>query len=217
MIGEVSFHFFYGTPLSRSWYRPIKPHAMVEYLWVQKNVNVANQRVIDAGAHHGHYAAYFAALGGTVTAVEPLEGNATLIKVNAAINQFDIKIVQSAIADRAGNATFIPRSNGKIFKGVGITVPLTTLLEIDPSATVIKLDIEGAEFQVLPAAIDVMTGVFAWIIEAHSPAGNIGALAMEFKKRGFEVSYLEKDSNEVLPLGSTEKIDRTTTIFCIKR
>src|SRR5687768_14064747 len=88
-IGRASFRFFYGTSLSRSWYDPIKPHAIVEYLWVQQNLDLANQKIIDAGAHHGHYSSYFAALGGNVTAVEPLSSNVALTTVNAAINQFD--------------------------------------------------------------------------------------------------------------------------------
>ncbi|MBI5351619.1 MAG: FkbM family methyltransferase [Chloroflexi bacterium] len=215
-IGDVSFRFFYGTQLSHSWYHPIKDHALAEYLWVQRNLNLKNQNIIDAGAHHGHYSTYFAALGGSVTAVEPLPGNVTLLTVNAAINKFDIKVVQSAISDKAGISTFIPRSNGKMFKGVGITVPVTTLPEIDSSATIVKLDVEGAEFQILPAAIDMMPKIVAWIIEAHSQHGDINTLAVEFKNRGFEVNYLEKNSNKVLPFNLAEKIFQTTTIFCVK-
>lgn len=220
-IGNVeieggSFRFFYGTPLSRSWYDPIKPHAMAEYLWVKQNLKIANQKIIDAGAHHGHYSCFFAAHGGAVTAVEPLASNNDLLTVNAAINQFDIKIVQAAVSDRAGYATFIPRSNGKLFAGVGISVPVITLIEIAGDATVVKLDVEGAEFKVLPNGIDMMPHISTWIIEAHSRAGNPNKLAIDFASRGFSVYYLEKQSNNVIPLTPASLIHGTTSIFCVK-
>lgn len=215
-IEGASFRFFYGTPLSRSWYDPIKPHAMAEYLWVKQNLKLTNQKIIDAGAHHGHYSCFFAAQGGVVTAVEPLASNKDLLTVNASINQFDIKIVQAAVSDRAGYATFIPRSNGKLFAGVGISVPVTTLIEIAGDATVVKLDVEGAEFKVLPNGIDMLPNISAWIIEAHTRAGNPHQLAMEFANRGFSVYYLEKQSNNIIPLTPTSLIRGTTSIFCIK-
>ena len=215
-IGETSFQFFYGTPLSRSWYDPIKPHVMAEYLWVQQNLDLANQKIIDAGAHHGHYSVYFASMRGDVTAVEPLPGNAALIKVNAALNQLNIKVIEAAVSDEKGEASFIPRSNGKLFAGVGVKVPVTTLRDIDPDASVVRLDIEGAEFKILPKAIEIMPKTSVWIIEAHQRSGSAHELATDFSNRGFAVNYLEKKSNKVIPFVPESIITGTTTIFCIK-
>lgn len=215
-IGRASFRFFYGTSLSRSWYDPIKPHAMAEYLWVQQNLELANQKIIDAGAHHGHYSVYFASMRGIVTAVEPLPGNADLIKVNAALNQLNIKVIEAAVSDEIGEASFIPRSNGKLFAGVGVKVPVTTLVDIEPEASVIKLDIEGAEFKILPKVIEIMSKTSVWIIEAHQRAGSAQELATVFSNRGFTVNYLEKKSNKVMRFAPGSLINGTTTIFCIK-
>jgi FkbM family methyltransferase len=145
-IEKISSQFFYGMPLSRSWYDPIKPDALAEYIWVQENLNLAGQSVIDAGAHHGHYSSYFASLGGNVTAIDPLRGNSDLVRVNAAINEFKIEVVEAAVSNKTGYETFIPRSNGKFFSGTGIKVPVRTLAEINANESVVKLDIEGAEF-----------------------------------------------------------------------
>jgi FkbM family methyltransferase len=190
---------------------------MAEYSWIQENLDLRNQNIIDAGAHHGHYSAYFSSLGGNVTAVEPLSSNAALIRVNAAINQFNIKIVEAAVSDQVGQATFIPRSNGKLFAGVGINILAITLPEIDSTATIVKLDVEGAEFRVCPLAIDMMPGVFAWIIECHSRVGSADKLAMDFARRGFRVSYLDRISNRVVGFDPSKPITGTTTIFCVKK
>jgi FkbM family methyltransferase len=215
-IGEVSFQFCYGTPLSRSWYDPIKPYVLTEYLWIQRNLNLGDTHIVDAGAHHGHYSCYFASLGGKVIAVEPLLSNIDLIRINSAINQFDIDVVQAAISQNSGYSTFIPRSNGKLFPGIGINVPLKTLPDISPHAKVVKLDIEGAEFQILPLVIDQMPEVNAWIIEAHSTSGNVSSLAKEFTGRRFDVKYLDRNSNRIEPFNVSTSINYTTTIFCIK-
>ena len=93
---------------------------------------------------------------------------------------------------------------------------MTTLMEIDPDATVVKLDIEGVEFQILPRVIEMMSKTSTWIIEAHARAGSAQDLAAEFSKRGFFVYYLEKKSNIVIPFNSESLIDGTTTIFCVR-
>jgi FkbM family methyltransferase len=216
IIRDISYRFFYGTPLSRDWYDPIKAHTMIEYLWVLEHIEIAEKQVLDVGAHHGHYSCFFAAMGGRVTAVEPLPGNIALLEVNGVLNNFDTKILQLALSDRDGSVTFLPRSNGKLFPGIGITVLTKRLSAIGVNADLIKLDIEGAEFRVFPKAIDEMENTKVWIIEVHNRAGNILDLVEHFKKRDFNVSYVDRHLNEVLPFPAKTPPPYTTTIFCIK-
>lgn len=215
-IGQISFRFYYGTPLSKDWYDPIKTYALTEYLWVLDNYDFVGQNVLDVGAHHGHYSTFFAAMGCCVTAVEPLPGNVALLEVNAALNRFDIDIVQAAISDQEGSVTFLPRSNGKLFPDIGITVSTRRLPEINTEPVAVKLDIEGAEFRILPHSIDEIPSVNIWIIEVHHRAGSIAGLAREFMQRGFSVSYVDRQLNKVLPFQANGAPQYTTTVFCVK-
>lgn len=218
-IDEVNFKFFIGTPQAVDWYSPMKPHTLAEYQWVINNVNFEGQRVIDAGAHHGHYTMLFASVEPkpkSIVAVEPLSSNVVLLSVNVALNTAEVRIEQTAISTTKGTATFVPRSNGKLFQGVGIDVPTMVLHEIDPDANIIKLDIEGTEFNILPKEIDEMKFAHTWIVEVHSPYGDLSHLVNEFKSRGFTVSYLDKNDNTVKDADDLSQVTYSTSIFCVR-
>jgi len=215
----VNFKFYIGTPQAVDWYLPMKAHTFAEYQWVINHISFENQRVIDVGAHHGHYAMLFAAVTpkpDAITAVEPLPPNCAILSVNAALNNAEITIVQTAISTSSGMASFVPRSNGKLFQGVGFTVSTTPLHMIDPDATIIKLDIEGAEFKILPKEIDEMKSAHAWIIEVHTPYGEVATLVNEFQSKGFAVWYLDKRDNIVKSIGSVTGLNYSTSIFCLR-
>jgi hypothetical protein len=62
-VEGIRGRFFIGTPQAEEWYDPIKPYAKLEYEWVIKNVLLRGQKIVDVGAHHGHYALVFNRIG----------------------------------------------------------------------------------------------------------------------------------------------------------
>ncbi len=122
---------------------------------------------VDVGANVG----IFSTLVGTripgvrITAVEPFPPVREDLLANLALNDLDITVVDAAVSDVAGSATFevlgrdvlnrlAPDGGGGGGRGGGtgsITVPVTTLDELvagDPPA-LIKIDVEGSELLVM--------------------------------------------------------------------
>ena len=100
-----------------------------------------------------------------ITAVEPFPPVRADLEANLALNQLDVAVVDSALSDAEGEATFevldrdvlnrlaAPASGGKAGPR-GITVPVTTLDQLvggDPPALV-KIDVEGSELSVMRGA-----------------------------------------------------------------
>jgi FkbM family methyltransferase len=125
---------------------------------------------VDVGANVG----VFSALVGTripdvrITAVEPFPPVRADLEVNLALNRLDVSVVDSALSDAEGEATFevldrdvlnrlAPSASDGVGGGGGthgITVPVTTLDQLvgaDPPALV-KIDVEGAELSVMRGA-----------------------------------------------------------------
>ncbi len=123
---------------------------------------------VDVGANVG----VFSTLVGTripgvrITAVEPFPPVREDLEDNLALNELDVTVVDSAVSDAAGEATFevldrdvlnrlAPDGGGS---GGGITVPVTTLdaLVGDDVPALIKIDVEGSELLVMKGARRVL-------------------------------------------------------------
>jgi len=112
-------------------------------------------------------------------------------------------------------ARFNPRGgNGTLCPDVGIEVKTLPLPLIDSSATIIKLDIEGAEFEILPSQIDEMENVHTWIVELHSKYGDFDSVIDGFIRRGYTVYYLDRSYNNVRCYEPGCLGRGSTTIFC---
>ena len=215
-LPECRYRFFVGTPQAASWYDPPKHYTLAEYEWVLQNIQFTDQEVIDAGAHHGHYALVFAMAGSgpkSIHAVEPLPSNCSIIEVNAALNNARIQVVQAAISTSHRLSTFIPRGNGRLFPGIGIRVQTFTLAEINHNATIIKLDIEGMEFEVLKHQAETMSQARAWIVEVHPRYGDPNQLVRQFTERQFQARYLDKRAGAVVRYQENSLGAESTTVF----
>ena len=218
-LADRSFRFFVATPQSADWYNPPKPYTVAEYEWLARNIDLSGQEVIDAGAHHGHYSLIFAmgaAKPRSIRAIEPLPSNCAIIEVNAALNRAAIEVIESAISTVGGTATFIPRGNGKLFPGTGIRVQTLTLPEVSPNASIVKLDIEGAEFEIVKQQIDQMKQTHTWIVEVHPSHGAPDRLVQEFSTRDFKVLYVEKKTGRIMPYSEGSIGSKSTTIFATR-
>jgi FkbM family methyltransferase len=207
-LKSLSFRFFYGTSQAREWYDPIKPYAALEYDWVIANVPLQNQKIIDAGGHHGQYSVVFALAAqqtADIVVVDPMDSNCALIEVNMKLNHADCRIEMCAVSTSNEPVHFLAQSNGRIVDAGGVVKPAKRLVDIMADATVVKLDIEGAEFAVLPEALQSMTKVHSWILELHPGIDrNPDTLAQLLAQKGFTLHWVNYQTLVVEPyiLGS---------------
>ncbi|WP_334163956.1 FkbM family methyltransferase [Phenylobacterium sp.] len=139
--------------------------------------------VWDIGANVGIFGAAAAGRGGRVMAVEPDPFLANCLLRTRAANPFDFEVLAAAVSDKPGVAPLEIASGGRASnslstyagkrgqfgKSVGRvlvpTVTLDSLLEFSRPA-VVKIDVEGAELDVLAGATRVLKEVRPrWFIE----------------------------------------------------
>lgn len=151
--------------------------------WYAASIPFAGAVVADVGANVGRLSAFFAdAVGesGRVVSIEPLAENVAAIRERiAACNAADRWTIEAcAVSGRKGSAALAlfrtPEGewNSRVVDGKGsrkvTTRPLSTLV---PDATVVKLDIEGHEYEVLDEALPRLERAHSWAIELHAVPG----------------------------------------------
>jgi FkbM family methyltransferase len=150
---------------------------MVEWL---KNFLYPGGTFVDVGAHIGYFtliAADIVGPKGRVIAFEPDPRNASILtaNVNSAGKDDMVKIVRAAVGAKSGTILFqsghdyCSRIAAEGERSETIVVVQRTLNEFDlPQGTVIKVDVEGAEVDVLQGATNHLEDKkTTWIIEAH--------------------------------------------------
>lgn len=171
----------------------------------------------DIGAHTGFFSVLAAVLvgrSGSVVAVEPDRRNASLLRETLARNSLgaNVAVVEQAVSSFEGVSKFVsavsgPNSNTGMSKTVhqdspgSYQVSCTTmdkLAETFPAPNVIKMDVEGAESEVLKGGVRIFESARPLLIcEVHDD-GNEKFIYSWLKER----SYLLKWS------GSTQKLQR---------
>ncbi len=173
----------------------------VEYEWVLDNVKLEDQNVADGGAHNGHYSLILAqGYPAQLPAVEPQLSNCCIWRANMSMfANCPYNIIRAPIWDKNERVWFSGQSNGYVNKtghtGTGEWVRAFPLQEIDEFAQVVKLDIEGIEYRVLPSNL---RKVHTWIVEVHHP-GPADELAQHFASKGYEVDWVNRDLMAVEP------------------
>ena len=129
----------------------------------EKNIG-KNAIVYDIGANVGYFSLLAAVLTGSqgqVFAFEPLPRNVDFLKKHISINNLDnIQVIEAAVADHDGRATFAYGAStamGHLGEGGELEVSLVSLDSLLKKGKIfppdfIKIDVEGAEFEVLQGA-----------------------------------------------------------------
>ncbi|MGH6919977.1 MAG: FkbM family methyltransferase [Geminicoccaceae bacterium] len=216
-IEGCPLRFFYGTPQAAEWYDPLQPHTRIELEWLARQVAGRREKIVDAGAYHGLYTLVLAKAAdpaSEVVAVDPVISNCALIEVNLALNDLHARIEECAISAEDGEVSFASGSCGRIIPKGGTVRPARRLESLLPDATVVKLDIEGAEFALFPGQIDVLPTAHTWIVEIHPGKGRDPRMILDaFTVRGFELWWVDRAGRRVAPYpGGTPWPSRTSLI-----
>ena len=194
--GIKNYNFYFGTQEAVDWYLPLKPYTKLEYEWVIENVQLKGQRAIDCGSHHGNYAIILGECD-HLTCVDPFMHNIQLTEHNLLINSMTAELVWGAVAKNRGVRKFEYRSNGRLSEDGSVDVEAYKMVDIDPLANIIKLDVEGAEFEILPDAITDMKHCNTWIIEVHQQYGDPDEIAKAFA--GWDLLWVNRDKLAIEP------------------
>lgn len=161
---------------------------------------------VDIGANTG----FFTLLGarrvgptGTVVAVEPLQRNTDYLNRHIALNRLaNVVVVRKAVSDFDGRSSFSEEgwSTGRLSPGAKSTVEVTTLdslvHELGVKPDVVKVDVEGAEIDLLRGARRLLEEVRPILFMAvHSVS-----LFEDLRKLLPAIRY------EVTPLDGTESV-----------
>ena len=177
-----------------------------EYRAAEGLLMKAKNAIIDVGAHIGVFSLYCRALNdhAPIFAMEPDPQNLLFLKDNLALNHLeDIHILPQALAATAGERELlisVSNINHRLLlnheqKNLAmhlVKVPATSLAELPTKKIdLIKLDIEGGEFEVLKRTPDQFLKIpRAWLLEYHdSPEYKHALLANKLKTLGYGVQH----------------------------
>ncbi len=136
-------------------------HWLLEFI----QQNFSGGTFVDIGANTGNHTIFFSAFCKCrVIAVEPLDVSYNILKTNVDKNLSgkDIRIHKVAIADKPGSGTMIINeklSIGGTYLAPGNSVPITTLdnlLADINDVSLIKIDVEGNEMEVLKGGLSII-------------------------------------------------------------
>jgi FkbM family methyltransferase len=204
------------TDEAKSWYDPIKPYTKLEYEWVLDNVDLTGN-ILECGGHHGHYSVVLGSKDGNLLVVEPHPENVEIILDNIDLNKQFASVWKGAVADYNGLGCFTGETNGRLISFGRTEVKVRTLKDLMPDASVIKLDIEGGEYNILPAGIEQMPNADTWIIELHPYWGNPHEICAAFLKAGFIALKVDRKLMRVIEYDMLDDWEGHATCIFLKK
>lgn len=174
-VDGTRFEFLIGDPVGEDWYAPPRP-ATPEQRFLRDRLVAPGDVIFECGAHHGLFTvlmARWAGEGGRVVAFEPSVGSARILRENVALNGLRdrVRVEEAAVGATVGSLNLSAESNGIALGGPRFAaqrVACTTLDRFaDLAPTLVKVDVEGFELEVLRGADRVLERTPKWAIEVH--------------------------------------------------
>ncbi len=173
--------------------------------WYADEMELTHQVVADVGANVGRLSQFFwdqGNLTNTVYSLEPLPQNIKRIKTR--ITRSKAKTwyaVPCAVTSQQGTVhmhrfhnretgwnSMIAADDANPSNAKEIVVDAKPLSQLVPDATIVKIDIEGHEYQVLDEALDKLERAHTWAVELHMmPDRPLGRVIEQFMDAGFSV------------------------------
>lgn len=171
----------------------------------------SSAEVWDIGAAVGTYSILAAKKSKHITAFEPEPTNAARLRENADLNDLDNITVREIALSATNGTTQMKTSDGAVGAGAHhvdskgeFEVTIQRGADLDsPNPTVIKIDVEGHEVEVLDGLGEKLETCETIFIEVHEHMGvDSEDVVRRLKDTGFEVSKLsESDRSEVYLMG----------------
>lgn len=163
----------------------------------------------DVGAHMGYYTLLGAELvgpRGRVVAFEPNPENLDYLRRHVAINAYDnVEVRGEAVAGDVGELRFDASGDsftGRLAAGGSLAVTVTTLdrahAEGAPLPAVVKIDVEGAELDVLHGAEAVIAAAHPVLLVATHSAELHRDCAQFLQARGYRIEPLRDRRSRVI-------------------
>lgn len=177
-----------------------------EYELMEPAIRAAKVGVLDIGAHKGYFVLYARALNATVPihAYEPEEENFKALKEHVKINKIQNVVAKNAavaanegmvflnISEDSHNHSLVVQPGTAAQKKVNAVV-LEKILAKMGGCDVLKMDCEGAEFQIFENAPDsVFEQISVVFMEYHefNEEMQVARLKTLFEKHGYSVKIL---------------------------
>lgn len=176
----------------------------------------------DIGANVGVYTCFVGQQTDHVVAFEPHTETAARLRDNISLNTVDADVYECAVADYSGTASLsIPqRSSQELGTGefslvhmddaddvgeIDVVVGDTLVAQQDlPRPTVAKIDVEGAELQVLSGLSETLRSCREVFIEIHLDHVTVEEIASWFTDAGFTLETLKERGNTTFLRATTE-------------
>ncbi|MCD8488080.1 MAG: FkbM family methyltransferase [Desertifilum sp.] len=167
--------------------------------------------VFDIGAQAGFYtllASHLVGKQGRVFAFEPLPRNLTYLHQHLAINHLEnVTVIEAAVAETSGVAFFKEAASsyqGKLSEKGGLSVKTISLddfcqSQLNPVPQVIKMDIEGAEYQALKGARQLFARAHPTLFLAIHGQQNYQRCTQILTQWNYRIQVLNRHEKDELP------------------
>jgi len=165
---------------------------------------ICGELFVDVGANIGFYSLLLHRNFKNVVAVEPHPRNMRVLRENLrCMGAKNITCVSKAVSERDGNT--VPLFSGShdgthsLLRRSTIssqdylpveTITLSSLLKDFERVDLVKVDVEGAEWEVLEGAVQIIDKIESWVIELHDPRRKRD-LEQFMKHKGFCFKWLD--------------------------
>jgi len=170
---DLSFDFWISDHVGQTWYEGgwFSPEAR----FLRDTMVKPGDVVFECGAHQGCHTvlcSHWVGTSGRVVAFEMLPRNADAVQKNIELNHLvNVVLEKKAVGSSAGKALITDESNSHVLsgKGKGIEVETTYLdLYAHLNPTLLKIDVEGFEVEVLKGASHILSKRPKLAIEIHT-------------------------------------------------
>jgi FkbM family methyltransferase len=145
---------------------------------------------IDVGAHVGTWALRATRGFEKVVAFEPNPTANSILRKNVQLNKLtNIMVIQAVISNTAGEVS-VGGGSGKR-KQAGFRIPVRTIDSFNFEPSLMKIDTEGNELQVLQGAQETLRRKPQLVIETHSPEA-VGRIQALLESYGYSIRELRQ-------------------------
>jgi FkbM family methyltransferase len=165
-------------------------------------VRPTDRVIIDAGANIGAFKLYALenAPDAKLISIEPAPDSCKRIKSMLSANGLESRctVFEAALGDRSGETT-IELNVGSQFRRTGLSghpvkmITLDSVIPQDVSVDLLKMDVEGAEYGILPSlSPDTLGRIRRIVLELH-PQASARSVVDPLESNGFKVTHYQDD------------------------